>query len=127
MIRKTHLWVASNNCMTGRSIERHTCVQPVMLGLCPKRKNHPLCGWIFIYCDTGIHEARFCESKNGLRRSSRKGASAFADCGVGSTRNFSQNARSVRKMRERTVPLTKSHADTPVWVVSVFLLRYRDS
>ena len=48
MIRKTHLWVASNNCMTGRSIERHTCVQPVMLGLCPKRKNHPLCGWIFI-------------------------------------------------------------------------------
>ena len=24
-------------------------------------------------------------------------------------------------MRERTVPLTKSHTDTPVWVVSVFL------
>lgn len=23
-------------------------MQPVVLGLCPKRKNHPLCGWIFI-------------------------------------------------------------------------------
>ena len=24
-------------------------MQPVVLGLCPKRKNHPLCGWIFIF------------------------------------------------------------------------------
>lgn len=28
--------------------EQHTCVPPVILGLCPKLKNHPLCGWIFI-------------------------------------------------------------------------------
>ena len=33
----------------------HTCVQPVVLGLCPKMKNHPLCGWMviilrYIYC-----------------------------------------------------------------------------
>ena len=25
-----------------------TCAQPVVLGLCPKMKNHPLRGWIFI-------------------------------------------------------------------------------
>ena len=46
-------------------------------------------GRVRFFCDTGIHETRFCESKNGVRRSSRKGASAFADGGVGSTRNFS--------------------------------------
>ena len=87
---------------------------------CTKIYGHTRAGCVRFFCDTVIHETRFCESKNGVRRSSRKGASAFADCGVGSTRNFSQNARSVRKMRERTVPLTKSHTDTPVWVVSVF-------
>ena len=54
------------------------------------KNGHTLTGRVrFFYCDTGIHETRFCESKNGVRRSSRKGASAFADCGVGSTRNFS--------------------------------------
>ena len=25
-----------------------TCGLPAVLGLCPKRKYHPLCGWIFI-------------------------------------------------------------------------------
>ena len=27
---------------------KRTCAPPVLLGLCPKMKNHPLCGWIFI-------------------------------------------------------------------------------
>jgi len=27
----------------------HTCVLPEVLGLCPKRKNHPLCGWMIIF------------------------------------------------------------------------------
>ena len=74
----------------------------------------------FLAVIQGFMKPVFAKQK-WVRRSSRKGASAFADCGVGSTRNFSQNARSVRKMRERTVPLTKSHTDTPEWVVSVFL------
>ena len=105
----------SGNRISGRSFAKRTV---------PLTKSHadtPV--WVvsvFFGCDTGIHEARFCESKNVVRRSSRKGASAFADCGVGSTRNFSQNARSVQKMRERTVPRMISHTDTPVWVVSVF-------
>ena len=25
-----------------------TCAQPVALGLCPKMKYHPLCGWMII-------------------------------------------------------------------------------
>ena len=28
---------------------KRTCAQPVILGLCPKMKYHPLCGWIFIF------------------------------------------------------------------------------
>lgn len=28
--------------------KRATCGLPVVLGLCPKMKYHPLCGWIFI-------------------------------------------------------------------------------
>ena len=28
--------------------KRATCGLPIVLGLCPKRKYHPLCGWIFI-------------------------------------------------------------------------------
>jgi len=28
--------------------EKRTCAPPVLLGLCPKMKYHPLCGWIFI-------------------------------------------------------------------------------
>ena len=49
-------------------------MQPVVLGLCPKRKNHPLCGWIFIglYGDNrtrsamhyGFAEAKFLRGKN---------------------------------------------------------------
>ena len=27
---------------------QRTCAPPVVLGLCPKLKYHPLCGWIFI-------------------------------------------------------------------------------
>ena len=26
-----------------------TCASLALLGLCPKLKNHPLCGWIFIF------------------------------------------------------------------------------
>ena len=73
----------SGNRISGRSFAKRTV---------PLHKNirtHPNGSCPFFYCDTGIHETRFCESKNGVRRSSRKGASAFADCGVGSTRNFS--------------------------------------
>ena len=28
--------------------KQRTCAPPVILGLCPKMKYHPLCGWIFI-------------------------------------------------------------------------------
>ncbi len=28
--------------------KKRTCAPPVILGLCPKMKYHPLCGWIFI-------------------------------------------------------------------------------
>ena len=38
----------NNNAMTGRSLKKPTCGQPVILGLCPKMKNHPLGGWIII-------------------------------------------------------------------------------
>lgn len=58
--------------MTGRSIKRHTCVQPVVLGLCPKRKNHPLCGWIFI-----ISTKRFVRYSAAAARSLTK---MFPEC-----------------------------------------------
>jgi len=28
--------------------KKRTCALPVKIGLCPKMKYHPLCGWIFI-------------------------------------------------------------------------------
>ncbi len=35
--------------MTGRSILRRTCAQPVVIrAYCPKMKYHPLCGWIIV-------------------------------------------------------------------------------
>ena len=30
-----------------------TCGRLIEIGLCPKMKNHPLCGWIFITTDVG--------------------------------------------------------------------------
>jgi hypothetical protein len=50
---KTRLRVASNDMRGWQANKMHTCVLPVILGLCPKRKNHPLCGWIFI-CGTKV-------------------------------------------------------------------------
>ena len=40
--------VASNPCTAEQANKRCTCALPVALGLCPKRKNHRLCRWIFI-------------------------------------------------------------------------------
>ena len=34
--------------MTGRSINSALVRSQQRIGLCPKMKNHPLCGWIFI-------------------------------------------------------------------------------
>ncbi|MBR3817265.1 MAG: hypothetical protein IKJ27_11140, partial [Clostridia bacterium] len=46
--QETRLRVASNPMRGWQANKRRTCALPVVLGLCPKRKNHPLCGWIFI-------------------------------------------------------------------------------
>ena len=46
----TRLRVASNNSHAGRHI-MPTCGRLIEIGLCPKMKNHPLCGWIFIVLD----------------------------------------------------------------------------
>ena len=35
--------------MAGRPTKKPTCGQLVVLGLCPKKKNHPLGGWMIIY------------------------------------------------------------------------------
>ena len=45
----------------------------------------------------------FAQQKHGSPKQPQRRAAA-ADCVVGSTRDFPLNARSVRKMRERTVP-----------------------
>ena len=43
-----HLWVASKKCVAGRPIQNALVRRQKRLGLCPKMKNHPLGGWIFI-------------------------------------------------------------------------------
>ena len=48
MIQETRLRVASNHTHGWQAnIKTHLCVA-CSTGLCPKRKNHPLCGWILI-------------------------------------------------------------------------------
>jgi len=49
LTHETRLRVASNDMRGWQANKMHTCVLPIILGLCPKRKNHPLCGWMFIY------------------------------------------------------------------------------
>ncbi|MEA5093312.1 MAG: hypothetical protein VB014_11580, partial [Acidaminococcaceae bacterium] len=45
---KTRSRVASSTMHGWQANKSHTCVLPEVLGLCPKRKNHPLCGWMII-------------------------------------------------------------------------------
>ncbi len=47
-IRETRLRVASNPARGWQANKRRTCAWLVILGLCPKMKNHPLGGWMFI-------------------------------------------------------------------------------
>ena len=49
--------------MAGRPIKRRTCAWPVVLGLSPKRKNHPLGGWIIIF-NIGIKKMRRLAEEN---------------------------------------------------------------
>ncbi|WP_455519308.1 hypothetical protein, partial [[Ruminococcus] torques] len=42
------LRVASNPARGWQANKRRTCAWLVILGLCPKMKNHPLGGWMFI-------------------------------------------------------------------------------
>ena len=51
MIRETRLRVASNPARGWQANRERTCAWLVVLGLCPKMKNHPLCGWMFIRAD----------------------------------------------------------------------------
>ncbi len=51
----TRLRVANNNLRDWQVVYKHTCVLPVVLGLCPKMQNHQLSWWIFIYSQY-IHE-----------------------------------------------------------------------
>ena len=44
----TRLRVASIRCMAGRPISSTLVCSRYRVGLCPKMKYHPLCGWIFI-------------------------------------------------------------------------------
>ncbi|MBR2640345.1 MAG: hypothetical protein IKL18_07735, partial [Oscillospiraceae bacterium] len=46
--RKTLSRVAGNLMHGWQANKKRTCARPVLLGLCPKMKNHPLRGWIFI-------------------------------------------------------------------------------
>ena len=48
MIQGTRLRVAINPMRGWQANKRRTCAWPVVLGLYPKLKNHPLGGWIFI-------------------------------------------------------------------------------
>ena len=57
MIRKTHLWVASKSARGWQANKKHICAKLVVLGLCPKKKNHPLCGWSII---DGILIVKMC-------------------------------------------------------------------
>ena len=80
---------------------------------------------------------RYGDLRTPLSRSERGSSkqpqrrAAAADCVVSSTRDFSPNARSVRKMRERRVPLysknfIKANGHTQTGVSVFFRLRYRD-
>ena len=40
--------LVDNGCMAGRPTKDALVRRQFRLGLCPKMKNHPLCGWIFI-------------------------------------------------------------------------------
>ena len=61
----------------------------------------------------------FAKAKIGFVETAEKGT--FSDREVGSEQKTSGNRISGRIFAKRTVPLTKSHTDTPERVVSVFL------
>ncbi|MBR6554743.1 MAG: hypothetical protein IKT90_00840, partial [Clostridia bacterium] len=53
--------------------KKRTCAPPVLLGLCPKMKYHPLCGWIFIarrkFCASAgmvVPSGEICYNTNNL-------------------------------------------------------------
>ncbi|WP_418614963.1 hypothetical protein, partial [[Ruminococcus] torques] len=58
----------SNPARGWQANKRRTCAWLVILGLCPKMKNHPLGGWMFIY---KIAETKKRRRKNG--RGNRNG------------------------------------------------------
>ena len=85
---------------------------------------------VFFRLRYGDLRTPFSRSERGSPKQPQRRAAA-ADCVVSSTRDFSPNARSVRKMRERRVPLysknfikAKGHTQTGVSVF--FRLRYGD-
>ena len=47
LIRETRLRVASKTSHSRQVNKRRTCALLKLLGLYPKKKSHPLCGWIF--------------------------------------------------------------------------------
>ena len=79
----------------------------------------------FFIAIQGFMKPVFAKAKMGFVETAEKGT--FSDREVGSEQKTSGNRISGRSFAKRTVPRTISHTDTPVWVVSVFLLRYRDS
>ncbi|MBR3361708.1 MAG: hypothetical protein IKG39_10240, partial [Lachnospiraceae bacterium] len=72
--------VASNPARGWQANKKRTCAPLVVLGLCPKRKNHPLGGWILIV-DKNAFRVRF--SSMG----SLKNAFRVRFCGMGLLKN----------------------------------------
>ena len=50
-----HLWVASNPMHGWRVNYMRTCAPLASSGLCPKKKNHPLCRWLFLLNYAFVH------------------------------------------------------------------------
>ena len=72
----------------------------------------------FLVVIQGFMNPVFAKAKTGFVETAEKGT--FSDREVGSEQKTSGNRISGRSFAKRTVPLTKSHTDTPERVVSVF-------
>lgn len=62
MTRETRLRVASKITHDWQVNKKRTCAWLKILGLHPKKKSHPLCGWIFTLSESAVKNVGLCRN-----------------------------------------------------------------
>ena len=95
--------MASNPARGWQANKKRTCAPLVVLGLCPKRKNHPLGGWILIMAQCANIQVRLMQE---FRRMSAYFHEMYAK--FGSDRANRDTDSKMKKSIESKMPLPES-------------------